>query len=66
MPEFHFQTPLNEAQVRQLSVGDSVYLDGIVELARFYMATLGPQAAAHAATVREAGGALTRFDEAAF
>ncbi len=30
MPEFHFQTPLNEAQVRQLSVGDSVYLDGIV------------------------------------
>ncbi|TMW76534.1 acyl-CoA dehydrogenase [Thauera sp. UPWRP] len=46
--------------------GDPVYLGGIVELARFYMATLAPQAAAHAATVREAGGALTRFDEAAF
>ncbi|HMV93148.1 MAG TPA: acyl-CoA dehydrogenase [Thauera aminoaromatica] len=55
------------ARARQAAgEGDPVYLDGIVELARFYMATLGPQAAAHAATVREAGGALTRFDEAAF
>ena len=46
--------------------GDAVYLAGIVDLARFYLATIGPQAAAHAATVREAGAALTRFDEAAF
>ncbi|ATE61565.1 acyl-CoA dehydrogenase [Thauera sinica] len=46
--------------------GDAAYLASLVELARFYMATIGPQAAAHAATVREAGGALTRFEEAAF
>ncbi len=46
--------------------GDAEYLASLVELARFYMATIGPQAAAHAATVREAGGALTRFPEAAF
>ena len=30
MPEFHFKTPLTETDVRQLSIGDSVYLDGIV------------------------------------
>ena len=30
MPEFHFKTPLTEADVRKVSVGDSVYLDGIV------------------------------------
>jgi len=30
MPEFHFKTPLTETDVRQVSVGDSVYLDGIV------------------------------------
>ena len=30
MAEFHFRTPLTETDVRQLSVGDSVYLDGIV------------------------------------
>jgi L(+)-tartrate dehydratase beta subunit len=30
MPEFHFQTPLTEADVRKVSVGDSVYLDGVV------------------------------------
>ncbi|MCK6410169.1 MAG: acyl-CoA dehydrogenase, partial [Thauera sp.] len=46
--------------------GDATYLAGIVDLARFYLATIGPQATAHAATVREAGAALTRFDEAAF
>ena len=28
--EFHFKTPLTEADVRKVSVGDSVYLDGIV------------------------------------
>lgn len=46
--------------------GDAQYHASLVELARFYMATVGPQAAAHAATVCAAGGALTRFDEAAF
>ncbi len=30
MAHFHFKTPLSEAQVRQLQVGDSVSLDGIV------------------------------------
>ena len=30
MAEFHFITPLTEADVRKVSVGDSVYLDGIV------------------------------------
>ena len=50
----------------QAGEGDPVFLGSIVELARFYMATVGPQATAHAATVREAGGVLTRFDEAAF
>src|ERR1041385_4513622 len=30
MSEFHFKTPLNEADVRKVSIGDSVYLDGIV------------------------------------
>jgi L(+)-tartrate dehydratase beta subunit len=30
MPEFRFKTPLTEADVRQLHVGDSVLLDGIV------------------------------------
>ncbi|MER2552556.1 MAG: acyl-CoA dehydrogenase [Thauera sp.] len=54
------------AQVKQRAGdGDAVYLAGIVDLARFYVATIGPQAAAHAATVREAGAALTRFNEAA-
>ena len=30
MADFHFKTPLTEADVRQVSAGDSVYLDGIV------------------------------------
>ena len=30
MAEFHFKTPLSEADVRQLRVGDSVTLDGII------------------------------------
>ncbi|NMG35508.1 acyl-CoA dehydrogenase [Azoarcus sp. TTM-91] len=46
--------------------GDAEYLASLVELARFYIATIGPQAAANAAVVREAGGALTRFAESAF
>jgi 3-(methylthio)propanoyl-CoA dehydrogenase len=48
------------------SEGDAVYLDSLVELARFYMATVAPQAQANARTVKEAGGALTAFAEAAF
>ena len=30
MPEYRFKTPLTEADVRQLRVGDSVLLDGII------------------------------------
>jgi L(+)-tartrate dehydratase beta subunit len=30
MAEFHFKTPLTEADARKVAVGDSVYLDGIV------------------------------------
>jgi L(+)-tartrate dehydratase beta subunit len=30
MPEHHLKTPLSEADVRQLRVGDAVWLDGIV------------------------------------
>src|SRR5437867_5928193 len=30
MAEFHFKTPMTEADARQVSIGDSVYLDGIV------------------------------------
>ena len=36
MSEFHFKTPLTEADVRQVSIGDSVYLDGIVFGVRFH------------------------------
>ena len=45
---------------------DPTYLQGVVELVRFYFATFGPQAAAHAATVCRAGPALARYPEAAF
>jgi len=45
---------------------DPTYLQGVVELVRFYFATFGPQAAAHAATVCRAGPSLERFPEAAF
>ncbi|NMG75897.1 acyl-CoA dehydrogenase [Aromatoleum diolicum] len=46
--------------------GDASYNASLVELARFYMGTFAPQAAAHAATVRDAGEALLAFDPAAF
>jgi acyl-CoA dehydrogenase len=46
--------------------GDATYHASLIELTRFYQATFGPQAAAHAATVCDAGGALTRFDADAF
>ncbi|MCK0506170.1 acyl-CoA dehydrogenase [Aromatoleum anaerobium] len=46
--------------------GDPVYLASLVELARFYIASFGPQAVACSQAVREAGGPLIRFDAAAF
>ena len=30
MPEYRFKTPLTEADVRKLRIGDSVLLDGII------------------------------------
>lgn len=46
--------------------GDTQYLNSLVQLAEFYMATVASHARAHADTVREAGDPLIRFDEAAF
>ena len=46
--------------------GDVAYLTSLIDLVRFYMATIGPQAMAYAETVREAGAALNHFDEASF
>ncbi|RCV88201.1 acyl-CoA dehydrogenase [Billgrantia montanilacus] len=43
--------------------GDTEYLRGLVELARFYMATQAPQAFAHGHTLRHAGTVLSRFPE---
>ncbi|MBK5913108.1 acyl-CoA dehydrogenase [Rhodocyclus purpureus] len=55
---------------RRLAAGEADgqrgYLESLVELARFYQASYGVQAAAHAQTVLTAGGALTRFAEAEF
>ncbi|QOR40345.1 acyl-CoA dehydrogenase [Billgrantia diversa] len=48
---------------RETGDGDDDYLLGLVELARFYMATQAPQARAHGHTLRQAGGVLTRFLE---
>lgn len=48
---------------REAGEGDSEYLLGLVELARFYLATQGPQARAHAQTLRQAGAVLTRFPD---
>lgn len=60
------RTALAAKAKRDAGGGDEAYLGSLIELARFYMATIAPQAGAHAATVCEAGGALTRFDESAF
>ncbi|MDI5983883.1 acyl-CoA dehydrogenase [Halomonas sp. M4R5S39] len=49
---------------RQADDGDADYLQGLIELARFYMATQAPQARAHGHTLRQAGAVLTRFPEA--
>jgi acyl-CoA dehydrogenase len=57
-----------QAARRRLAAGegDAVYLNSLVDLARFYMATVAPQAQANARTVKYAGDPLTRFAEAAF
>ncbi len=57
-----------QAAQRRLAAGegDGAYLASLVELARFYMAGIAPRALAHAETVREAGGPVSRFSEAAF
>ncbi|SDM34567.1 acyl-CoA dehydrogenase [Franzmannia pantelleriensis] len=49
----------------QADDGDTDYLRGLVELARFYMATQAPQSHAHAHAVRRAGRVLTGFPVAA-
>ena len=46
--------------------GDACYHASLIDLARFYMASFAPQAAAYGRTVREAGGAVGAFDAAAF
>ncbi|UYG03353.1 acyl-CoA dehydrogenase [Halomonas sp. LR3S48] len=43
--------------------GDAEYLQGLIELTRFYMATQAPQAYAHGHTLRHAGAVLARFPE---
>ncbi|WP_416139365.1 acyl-CoA dehydrogenase [Halomonas sp. HK25] len=50
---------------REAGDDDTDYLSGLVELARFYMATQAPQAMAHGHTLRQAGAVLTRFSDAA-
>ncbi|NIC07191.1 acyl-CoA dehydrogenase [Billgrantia bachuensis] len=45
--------------------GDAEYLQGLIELSRFYMATQAPQAHAHGKTLRQAGAVLSRFPAAA-
>ncbi|WP_302140589.1 acyl-CoA dehydrogenase [Halomonas alkalicola] len=42
---------------------DPGYLEGLIELARFYMATQAPQAMAHGHTLRHAGPVLTRISD---
>jgi len=48
---------------RQLEVneGDTAYLSSLIDLAHFYMATIGAQASAQAKAVCEAGEVLTHF-----
>ncbi|MFQ3789576.1 acyl-CoA dehydrogenase [Halomonas sp. A29] len=46
---------------RKAGDGDADYLQGLIELARFYMATQAPQAYAHGHTLRHAGAVLSRF-----
>lgn len=50
------------AEARHEKGDDGVeYLQNLIELARFYMATQAPQARAHSHTLRHAGAVLTRF-----
>ncbi|MFG6176856.1 acyl-CoA dehydrogenase [Halomonas sp. THAF12] len=51
---------------RQLDAGegDADYLAGIIDLARFYMASVAPEAASHARGVRDGGNVLAQFSEA--
>ncbi|MGQ4878075.1 acyl-CoA dehydrogenase [Billgrantia sp. LNSP4103-1] len=48
----------------EVDEGDVEYLQGLSELARFYMATHAPQARAHAQTLRQAGAVLARLPQA--
>lgn len=45
--------------------GDAEYLQGLIELARFYLSTQAPHARAHGHTLRHAGAVLSRFSEQA-
>ncbi|MES3677421.1 acyl-CoA dehydrogenase [Halomonas elongata] len=46
--------------------GDADHLVGILELARFYMASVAPEADSHARAVRHGGRVLARIPEAGF
>ncbi|MBB3139628.1 acyl-CoA dehydrogenase [Halomonas organivorans] len=54
-----------QAAQRQLDAdeGDADYLAGIIDLARFYMASVAPEAASHARAVRDGGNVLAQFPE---
>ncbi|MBB3191917.1 acyl-CoA dehydrogenase [Halomonas cerina] len=49
---------------RDAGEGDTDYLDSVIALARFYMATYAPEAASHARVVRDGGQVLAHFPEA--
>lgn len=55
-----------QAAQRQLDhgEGDPDYLDSVIALARFYMASVAPEAASHARAVRDGGQVLAQFPEA--
>ncbi|MBW6393283.1 acyl-CoA dehydrogenase [Billgrantia antri] len=46
--------------------GDAEYLQSLIELARFYLATQAPHAHAHGHTLRHAGAVLSHFSEQGF
>ncbi|MFW3615796.1 acyl-CoA dehydrogenase [Billgrantia antri] len=54
-----------EAQHEQRE-GDAEYLQSLIELARFYLATQAPHAHAHGHTLRHAGAVLSHFSEQGF
>ncbi|MDW7748732.1 acyl-CoA dehydrogenase [Halomonas sp.] len=49
---------------RDAGEGDPDYLDSVIALARFYMASVAPEAASHARAVRDGGRVLAHFPEA--